>query len=223
MSEWWTYRLSSFLLFSPQTYYRLFELYNRAVWPGQLAAVAAGLVILISLLRPSPGRSRIAAGILAAGWLWVAVAFHARRYATINWAAVYFAWAFGLEAALLFWAGAVRGRLVPEPRPDPVRRAGVWIFFFALVLYPLIAPVLGRGWRAAEIFGLAPDPTAAGTLGAIALAAGRARWELLVIPAAWCAVTGAFLKAMEAPDFWVAPLAAAAAVVLSVRKRRQDG
>jgi Family of unknown function (DUF6064) len=223
MSEWWTYRLSSFLLFSPQTYYRLFELYNRAVWPGQLAAVAAGLVILVSLLRPSPGRSRIAAGILAAGWLWVAVAFHARRYATINWAAVYFAWAFGLEAALLFWAGAVRGRLVPEPRPDPVRRAGVWIFFFALVLYPLIAPVLGRGWRAAEIFGLAPDPTAAGTLGAIALAAGRARWELLVIPAAWCAVTGAFLKAMEAPDFWVAPLAAAAAVVLSVRKRRQDG
>ena len=222
MSEWWTYRLSSFLLFSPQTYYRLFELYNRSVWPGQLAAIAAGFVVLVLLLRPSPGRRRIAAGIVAAGWLWVAVAFHARRYATINWAAVYFAWAFGLEAALLFWAGVVRGRLAPEPRPDPVRRAGLWIFFFALVLYPLIAPVLGRGWRAAEIFGLAPDPTAAGTLGA-ALAAGRPRWELIVIPAAWCAVTGAFLKAMEAPDFWVAPLAAAAAVTLSVRNRRQDG
>ena len=28
MSEWWTYRLSNFLLFSPRTYYRLFELYN---------------------------------------------------------------------------------------------------------------------------------------------------------------------------------------------------
>src|SRR5262249_22547682 len=67
MSEWWPSRLSSFLLFSPQTYYRLFELYNRAVWPGQLAALAAGLVVLVFLLRPSPGRSRIAAGILATG------------------------------------------------------------------------------------------------------------------------------------------------------------
>jgi hypothetical protein len=33
MSEWWTYSLSDFLLFSPRTYYRLFELYNLAVWP----------------------------------------------------------------------------------------------------------------------------------------------------------------------------------------------
>ena len=50
--------------------------------------------------------------MLAACWLWVAIAFHATRYATINWAASYFAWAFGLEAALLIWIGVVRGRLV---------------------------------------------------------------------------------------------------------------
>ena len=28
MSEWWTYRLSDFLMFSPRTYHRLFELHN---------------------------------------------------------------------------------------------------------------------------------------------------------------------------------------------------
>ena len=28
MSEWWTYRLSDFLLYAPRTYFRLFELYN---------------------------------------------------------------------------------------------------------------------------------------------------------------------------------------------------
>ena len=33
MSEWWTYTLSDFLLFSPRTYYRLFELHHRALWP----------------------------------------------------------------------------------------------------------------------------------------------------------------------------------------------
>jgi hypothetical protein len=28
MSEWWSYRFSDLLMFSPETYYRLFELYN---------------------------------------------------------------------------------------------------------------------------------------------------------------------------------------------------
>ena len=42
MSEWWTYSLSDFLLFSPRTYYRLFELYNVAIWPLQLVSPRAG-------------------------------------------------------------------------------------------------------------------------------------------------------------------------------------
>src|SRR5205807_4521090 len=50
MSEWWTYSLSDFLLFSPRTYYRLFELYNLALWPGQIAAIALGIVLLALLL-----------------------------------------------------------------------------------------------------------------------------------------------------------------------------
>ena len=40
MSEWWTYRLSSFLLFSPRTWFRMHELYNADIWPAQLAALA---------------------------------------------------------------------------------------------------------------------------------------------------------------------------------------
>ena len=42
MSEWWTYSLSDFLLFSPRTYRRLFELYNAQVWPAHLVAVGLG-------------------------------------------------------------------------------------------------------------------------------------------------------------------------------------
>ena len=50
MSEWWTYRLTSFLLFSPRTYYRLLELYNLAIWPTQLAGIAIGLAIIALLM-----------------------------------------------------------------------------------------------------------------------------------------------------------------------------
>lgn len=218
MSEWWTYTLSDFLLFSPRTYYRLFELYNAAIWPAQVVAVALGLAVLALLRRAQALQGRLIAAILAACWLWVAIAFHMHRYATINWVAVYFAAAFGFEAAVWIWTGVIRGRLVFERDSDVVGRAGLWIFVFALALQPLVGPLLGRGWRQAEVFGVAPDPTAVATLGILSLAIGRVRWELIAIPGIWCAISGATLYAMKAPDAWVSPLAGALAVFLAALK-----
>jgi hypothetical protein len=228
MSEWWTYHLSDFLLFSSRTYYRLFEIYNAAVWPAQIAAIGLGLTILVLLFRAKAeaARGRGIAAILAACWLWVAIAFHAKHYATINWAAVYFAWAFGLEAAFLIGFGVVWGRLRFERPVDSPGRAGFWIFLFALVLAPLVAPLLGRGWKAAEIFGVAPDPTAVATLGILLLAGGRGRGWLMVIPVIGCAISGFTLLAMKSPDAGVPVLAAALAIALTIwqsRARRRSG
>ena len=39
MSEWWTYTLGDFLMFSPATYWRLVESYNRDVWPADRKSV----------------------------------------------------------------------------------------------------------------------------------------------------------------------------------------
>ena len=87
MSEWWTYTLSDFLLFSPRTYYRLLELYNVAIWPAQIAGGAIGLGVVALLAAKRGRRDRLIAGLLAACWLWIAWAFHYQRYAQINWAA----------------------------------------------------------------------------------------------------------------------------------------
>jgi hypothetical protein len=46
MFEWWTYRFSDFLLFSADTYYRLFELYNQAIWPAHVLVVALGVLAI---------------------------------------------------------------------------------------------------------------------------------------------------------------------------------
>ena len=66
---------SDFLLFSPRTYYRLFELYNAAIWPLQIVALAAGVAILL-LCASQAWRGRLIAAMLAACWLWFAWAFH---------------------------------------------------------------------------------------------------------------------------------------------------
>ena len=201
MSEWWTYTLSDIQSFSVHSYYRLFELYNRAIWPAQILALALGIAILLLLRRAEPRRARLITAILALCWLWIAIAFHAHRYATLTWSARYFAWGFGVEAALLLWT-ALRGRLIFE-----WRLAGLAIFLAALVVPPLAGPLLGRTWRQVEVFGVAPDPTAVATLGILLLAAGRVRWELMAVPLLWCAVSGATLLSMHAPDTAI-PIAA---------------
>jgi len=111
MSEWWTYTLTDFLLFSPRTYYRLFELYNAAVWPLQLVTLALGVAVLILILRGGAWSGRVVAAILASVWLLVAWAYLLERYDTINWAARYFAIAFAIQAAFLVCTGVIRDRL----------------------------------------------------------------------------------------------------------------
>ena len=216
MSEWWTYRLSDFLLFSPETYYRLFALYNAAIWPAQIAAITVGLAILTLLVwRPHWAGPAIVI-LLAVCWAWVAWGYFAARYATINWAATYFAWAFVLEALLLIQSGTVSGRLsFAEARRSLWTTVGVTLFAFALLLQPLIGPLAGREWAGLELFGVAPDPTVLATLGVL-LAAERLRWELLVIPLLWCVVTGATLWAMSAPDALLMPMAALLVVLLAI-------
>jgi hypothetical protein len=216
MSEWWTYSLTSFLLFSARTYYRLFELYNADVWPLQIVTLAAGLAIVFLTARGTAWSGRIVAAILAALWLFVAWAYLLERYDPINFAARYFAIGFVLQAALLFWAGVIRDRirfdlapLIPAKAGIQSRWIGISLIAYALAIHPLIAPLSGRPWTQAEIFGLAPDPTVIATLGVI-VATARPNRHLLVLPLLWCAISGLTLWAMESPE---APVIAAAGLL----------
>jgi uncharacterized protein DUF6064 len=221
MSEWWTYRLSSFLLFSPHTYYRLIELYNTEVWPEHVAALILGLAIL-ALWRRAP---HWIAAIMAGLWCWVAWAWLISRYDTINWAARYFAIGFFVQGLLFIGTGFLRRRLKLSPfalRPfvDPLGAAGKGFFLFALVFYPMIGRIAGRPWIQTEAFGIAPDPTIVATLGLV-VAAVQPHWGLLVIPVLWCLISGATLWTMESPEALLLPLVAVTALMLSAWKARQ--
>jgi hypothetical protein len=231
MSEWWSYRLSSFLLFSERTYRRLFELYNAEVWPAQLAALGLGAALLVLALARPAGAARAAFAILGACWLWVAAAFLARHYATINWAAPWLAVAFGAQGALLLGAAAGAGGVrLHDPR-GARGGIGLGLLLAALLAQPAFAPLAGRPWQAAEVFGLAPDPTVAGTLGVLALVqvggahgAGVAPRVLVCllwpIPLAAALASGLLFAAMGSPQALWLPLAALLALGSTCRGRR---
>ena len=187
MSEWWTYRLSDFLMFSPRTYWRLVELYNLDWWPLHLATLFAGFIALALAASRKAAALRVMAVLLAAAWLWVGWAFHWQRYAAINWAAQYAAAAFALQAILLLGVG-LRSAQIAAPAGRGMRLTGWALTTAGLVVYPLTAWVAGRPWPQAEVFGMAPEPTALVTLGLllISLSNGQ-RMRMLLLCAIPCA------------------------------------
>jgi hypothetical protein len=221
VSEWWTYTLSDFLLFSPRTYLRLIELYHRDLWPLQIAVMVAGIALGVLVARGRARQGRAVAAALALAWLWVGLAFHVQRYATINWAAGYFAAAFVLEALLLGWLGVLRGRLAIAGQRGVVEWLGLALFVLALMGEPLLGRLAGRAWPQVELAGLTPDATALATLGL--LLCMRSPVTLLLIPVLWCLVGGAFSWMMEAPDALLLPACAVLGAVALIARRRARG
>ncbi|MFM9859305.1 DUF6064 family protein [Pseudoxanthobacter sp. M-2] len=205
MSEWWSYRPEDFLLFSPRVYWRLFELHNAAWWPAQLAT-AALLAILIWLAAARPaGQARLIAAGLALAWAFTGWSFVWSRYATINWAAEYLAPLFAIEAVLLVLAASLGG--LRSGQRDVATVAG-WLLVAIAAAQPFLAPWAGRGWPAAEVFAIAPDPTAIATLGLLLVLRGPMTWVLVPIPLVWCALSALTLWTMGEPVAASLPLAA---------------
>lgn len=200
MSEWWTYRLSDLILFSRDVYYGTFALYHRGIWPAHVVLVL--LVALAALgyrrARDDASRGRIVVGLLTFCWVWIAVAFHAHRYATINWAAKYFAAAFLLQAVLLAWL-AFRGRVALDTRS--IRRLLLGVAVLA-VAAPLTGLATGRQWDQVELLGVTPDPTATATILALGLSSPRVPRLAFVIPVVWCLVGGLTLYALHSGEAW---------------------
>jgi hypothetical protein len=168
MSEFWSYALSDLLMFSPRVYFRLFELHNQALWPAQVVTIILGLTMIVLVARRVTAHGRVILLICGFMWLWIAWSYFWESYSTINWAASYIAPIAALEGILLIGFGAVRGW--PDfAEPCKARLFAVLgLLVLAVVGYPFIASAMGRSWSAAEVFGIAPDPTAIATLAVLA-------------------------------------------------------
>ena len=124
--------------------------------------------------------------LLAALWIWNAVAYHALLFTRINAAAWLFAGLFTMEGVLLFWA-ATRRRL--DPVPDwSISGLGIALACYALA-YPFFSFGIGHDYPEIPTFGV-PCPTAILTIGVLLAVRGGPPLSLAVIPAAWAFIGG---------------------------------
>ena len=228
VSEWWSYRLEDFLMFSPRVYARLFEPVNAAWWPlAALLLAAAGLCLLIGRRRPGQRLAALGA-VLGLAWVASGLLFVRDLYQPINWA-VGWLWppllALGALLPLLGWW--LRDGPAAAALP---RRVALALALWALGVMPLWAPLAGQGWAQAELPGLAPDATAIATL-AWLVALPRARGagvRVLALLAwapvlAWCGFSALMLAAMGDARAAVLPLAAALALGARLAAARRSG
>lgn len=215
------YSLRDMLLFSRETYVRLFVLYNENHWPLPILAALAGLGCLWLMRGRRAWQGRLLLGLVGVGWVWTGWAFLLQRYATINWAAPWAAYAVMAEGALLVTLAAAGRRPATERRDGPAVAA--WGLLAAAVAgLPLVYVAAGGGWMQAALFGLAPDATAVGTLAVLALVRWPWSGVAAVVPVAWLAVSAVThqLLGMTAVAV-VLGLAAAAGIVIAVAAARR--
>lgn len=193
MDEWWTYELRDLILFTSDTYYRLIELYNTAVWPIQILAILLAIALLYCVLKRPPNHGKLVTAILAISWLWVAWAFLWQRFAAIHWIASYYAITFVIQACLLLWYGFIKDRFALQAPTSLSQKLGLTVLLYAIIAHPFVMIFTGNSWKQAELFALAPDTTVMATIGLLLLTAGRRKLWLVIIPMIWCVVSAATL------------------------------
>jgi hypothetical protein len=212
MDDWLSYRLSDLILFSPQTYYRMFAQYHARIFPLQVVLVASAVALPLLVRSRWAPAGRIVPAVLAAWWTWVAIAFHLSRYSTINWAARYFALLFVAQAVLLVWYAIRETR--HRAQQDNWVTWGLWL---VAILAPVGSMLSGRTWNQVELVGATPDPTAIATL-AFALSVARWRLVLAIVPLVWCGIGAATLWALDSREAWIPLLSSMLAIVFLARR-----
>ncbi|MEL6216170.1 MAG: hypothetical protein AAFQ99_10905 [Pseudomonadota bacterium] len=199
MDEWLSYSLADFLLFSPEAYWRLFELMNNALWPLPVLLPAILLVAAIITVKAWKYAGWAVGFIVAICWAVVANVFFTSHYAAINWSVPWITPLVWLQACLV---------LVLFPGLRFTTGARYWWLACGIVAlslaYPIVGLAAGRPLAQSEVAGLAPDPTALMTLGLLALSSLTWRVFLLsILPVCWLLFSAATLVAMAEPIVWV--------------------
>lgn len=129
---------------SPAEFLNILEQYNLAIWPAQVILFLLGLItIALVVWRASEKVDKLVAGILAALWLWVTLAFWYAQFAPVAEFGYVLFVEFAIQAGLFLYFGIWKDALKFGFTRDRYSRVGALFVLYALG-YPLVGLALGR-------------------------------------------------------------------------------
>jgi hypothetical protein len=203
------------LPFTVEQFVDVFSQYNAAVWPAQTVLTALAALCVLAMFSNLRWRGLFISAILAALWLWLALAYHWAFFSRINPLAYAFAAASIAGALLFLWHGVHRRRLHFRWQSRPMDWLGAVLVGYALLIYPVLNALSGHRYPGTATFGL-PCPTTLFTIGVLAWLEAPYPRSVLVVPMLWSlvGVQAAFLLDMPA-DLALAPAALIALVLMA--------
>ena len=202
---------------------QVFASYNGDIWPLQLVAYALGVVALIAGVRSTRYSSRVVSGVLAFFWLWTGLVFSTVYFPRATPLAWLYVLMFVPQGVIFVLSGIFRRDLSFAFKPGLYGAVG-WLFvLYAMVGYPAIEYLLGRGFPHLLSFGLTPCPTTVFTVGMLLWTDRRVPKYVLVIPllTALSGVLPVYLGIVEDLGLLFSGLAATAMILY--RDRRAKG
>jgi hypothetical protein len=171
--------------FTVEQLFDIFETYNTAIWPSQVAAYVLGIVALGLALRENKLSGEIISGILALFWIWIGIFYYIIHLSVINPTARILGLFYILQGVLFLLIGTIHGRLSFRFNCKPLPIFGVCFVLYAMVIYPLLGLGFGHSYPRAGMFGVAPCPTTIFTFGILLWATKLVPAYLLIIPLIW--------------------------------------
>lgn len=171
------------LPFTPEQFFGVFERYNEAVWPTQVAIYIIAAIAIYLVFKPGKYSNKVVSGILAVMWLWVGIAYHWAFFASINPAAKLFGAFFVLQGLIFVFEGVFRNRISFAFAKDWRSMTGLVLAVFGPVAYPIIGYFLGHTYPSSPTFGL-PCPTTIYTFGMLLMTVRLPKY-VAVIPFLW--------------------------------------
>ena len=168
--------------FNLDQFLSLLQNYNLAVWPLQPVAYLLGAVALVLATRKTRQSGLPIMVILACFWLWTGGVFNLIYFRPLYPRAVVFAVLFVVQGIVFALAAAGKPKIEFGYKPGIQSAVALLMASYALVGYPLLETIWGRGYPLTLAFGLVPCPTALFSLAILLLADKKVPWPVWAIP-----------------------------------------
>lgn len=181
------------MIFSPDEFFAILELYNRQMQAVMMAAGVAGLVCVAAALVKRDFSGRLIAGLLGVMWVFVGLFFFMRGFGSLTSMAYVFGAGFVLQGFLLAWSGVVKRELVFAPAANVYSLTGSLFVAYALIGYLLVGQALGRESAHALRFGISSGPLVVFTMGLLLWVKESVPRHLIFLPFMAGAMESVFL------------------------------
>lgn len=188
-----SFSLRDLLIFSPESYFKLFELSNSALWPLHIPLGFLVVTALVLSYKRQQNTSQLILIWLGLVWSFVGYWYFEIYYSQISTYSYILSYIFWAEACLFFLyvffsnhktINTIELSKTSYKKWQAIIGGG--FIFYGLIIHPIVSlTIWNQPFNRFEFFSIAPDPTAITTIGFILLLPVKAKLLLIVIPCFW--------------------------------------